>query len=156
MRPLPSTGVAVAALSLVLAGCGGDQSNVAAAVADDLAIQADAVADALAQGDGCLALERTAQLQSATAGAHDAGEVPADVAAEILAATQRITDATACEPPAPEQDDEDPDAEDEDRGRDDEEDEEDKDDKDKDDDDDGGPGRGRGNGHGKDKGGDDD
>lgn len=152
MRPLPSTGVAVAALSLLLTGCGGDQQNVATAVADDLAIRADAVAEALAQGDGCLALERTSQLQSATAGARDAGEVPDDVAAEILAATRRITDATACEPPAREQDDEDHDAEDEDRGRDDDEHEH----EDGDDDDGGGPGRGRGKGHGKDKGGGDD
>lgn len=105
--PLPPTTLTLsaAALSLLLAGCGGGQPNVDSAATDELAQRADRVAEALEAGDGCLALERTAELQSATATARDEGRVTDTVAAEVLTAAQRIAQGTSCEPPPEEEDD---------------------------------------------------
>ena len=132
--PLPPTLTAsAAALSLLLAGCGGGQPNVDSAAADELAQRADQVAEALEAGDGCLALERTAELQSATATARDDGRVTDTVAAEVLTAAQRIAQGTSCEPP--------PEDEEDDDGRDGEADRDDENE---------GNGRGRGKGRGND------
>ena len=137
--PLPPfLTVSAAALSLLLAGCGGGQPNVDSAATDELARRADDVAEALESGDGCLALERTAELQSATATARDEGRVTDTVAAEVLTAAQRIAQGTSCAPPP------------EDGGDDDPEDSGDGDDDGEDEDEDRGRGRGRGKGHGND------
>lgn len=105
-------------------------------MAEELAGRADGVAAALADGDGCLALERIGGLRSATATARDAGEVPDPVAAEVLTTAQRIEQDIRCEPEPPpeEQPDQDPDDEDDDEDAEDEDDEE-------------RPGRGRGRGN---------
>lgn len=146
--PIPlSIPIPAAALCLVLAGCGGDQA-VDAAVAEELAARADAVAEALAAGDGCTALELTAELESATASARDTGNITDAVAAEVLTAAQRIDEGTTCdaEPAASP-----PDVPDDGEGDADKADEaEDGDEAAESDDDDDHPGRGQGRGRGND------
>ena len=98
--PSPPRCLAVAAL--LLAGCGGAEPTLDTAVVEELAQRADGIADALAGGRDCLALERIAGLEAATASAREAGEVPDTVAAEVLTTAQRLEQDTACEPePSP-------------------------------------------------------
>lgn len=148
VRPLPSIPIHAAALSLLLAGCGGAATTLEASVAEDLAQRADAVAQALEAGDGCTALQRTSELEDATTSAREAGDVTDTVAAEVLTATRSIAQSTSCEPPPPAEDPDDDgeggeeSREDEDAKDDDEKDEKDDDKKDEKKDE----GRGRGGG----------
>lgn len=147
VRPLPSIPIHAAALSLLLAGCGGAATTLEASVAEDLAQRADAVAQALEAGDGCTALQRTSELEDATTSAREAGDVTDTVAAEVLTATRSIAQSTSCEPPPAEDPDDDGEGgeesrEDEDAKDDDEKDEKDDDKKDEKKDE----GRGRGGG----------
>lgn len=144
--PSLAFGLAVAVLATA---CGG-APELDTSTAHGLADRADAIVGALEAGDGCAALDRTAELRSATVSARDDGRVSDTVAAEVLAATQRITEGTSCEPAAAPEDAEPPpppdDGGDDGGGNDDKDDEDDED----------RPGRGEGRGNGRGGGDDDD
>jgi hypothetical protein len=83
---------------LLAAGCGGDGSSESqrldGAVAERLAAQSDAVADAIEANDGCAAEQRAAELRSSL----DEAAVPVAIRREVeRVATRTFT----CNPPPP-------------------------------------------------------
>ena len=100
LRRSPSAWLSACSTTLVLlaAGCGGDGSSDSAkldpAVADRLAAQSEAVAQAIAANDGCLAAARAAELRTAAANP----DVPVEVRQEVeRVASREFT----CNPPPP-------------------------------------------------------
>ena len=99
---------------LLLAGCGSAapsppkavRPHLPRALAADWAQQADAVATALAAGDGCLAQQRAAALQAAVIEAIDAHRVGARFQEPLQSAVNDLAGRITCtEPPAPAQGD---------------------------------------------------
>src|SRR5688500_12765351 len=123
--PVQRSGRASAAALLVtvaLAACGGgdgasDETATAAAptllraLAEELALASDDVADLIEAGDGCAASERAAELRERTLAAVESGEVPAELEDPLVTAVEALATGIACEPAATEEDD------DEDRGK---------------------------------------
>jgi hypothetical protein len=105
LRRSPSAWLSVcsAALVLLAAGCGGggepsDAATLDPAVAEQLAAQSEAVADALEADDGCEAAERADELNATLEEAADRGEVPEPIRQEI----DRVLDRELpCTEPAP-------------------------------------------------------
>lgn len=99
-------GVALAAV-LVLAGCGGThtttprQPTLPRTLAQSLRAQADGVAAALAAGDGCLARQRAAVLQSSVISAVNARRLPARFQETLLGSVNDLLARIACAPPPP-------------------------------------------------------
>lgn len=103
MRTLPSALVVASGLLLATA-CGGEPtSTIPAAVADDLAARAEALAAGLEADDPCGALGTAGELVRVTAEHRDAGEVPPDIAGEVISTTRDTVRGVTCVPePAPE------------------------------------------------------
>jgi hypothetical protein len=94
--------VALAAgLSLVACGNGEDSPppktvpSLPAATADRLAVQSEQIADRLDAGDVCGAAHSADELDGAVAEA----EVPAEIRAELEAATEQLVNSVNCPPP---------------------------------------------------------
>jgi hypothetical protein len=98
---------ASSAIVLLLAGCGHDPParaapKLPAAVGSTLAEDADAIADALEAGDAVAARSGAATLTADFEAAVAAGDVPAALRTELLAAVARLVVALPDpEPPAP-------------------------------------------------------
>ena len=131
-------------VAVALAACGGDDGasnevetaaapTLPRALAEELALASDDVAELLEAGDGCAASERAADLRERTLAAVESGEVPPELEEPLVTAVERLASRIACEPPVTEDDDED-----------------------EDDDDNGNRGKGKGKGKDKDDGEDDD
>ena len=96
-------------VTLALAGCGSVARLPAAAkpprlphaLAQTLAMQANAVAQALAGGDGCTALADATGLQSAVAQAIAAHEVPVRLRAALNATVDALPGRITCNPGPP-------------------------------------------------------
>lgn len=103
MRP-PRPPLRLAVLALLAGACGGDAApTMDAAVAEDLATRADALAAGLEAGDTCAALETAGALVTTASARRDAGEVPTAIAAEVIATTRDTVRGLTCDPqPAPE------------------------------------------------------
>lgn len=102
MRPLGPS-VLLAALLLAPACAGGEPATLDAAVAEDLAARADALAAGLEAGDPCAALSAAGDLVRVTAARRDAGEVPEEIAGEVIATSRDTVRGLLCEPePEPE------------------------------------------------------
>ena len=112
--------VSAAALvvALVLAGCGGDDrasnaTETAAAptlpraLAEELALASDDVAELLETGDGCAASERAADLRERALAAVESGDVPAALEDPLVTAVEGLAARIVCEPATTEEDDED-------------------------------------------------
>jgi len=103
--------LAVLALVLSLAACGGsDETSAPApelprALAADLAAQSDEIADTLATGDECAAAHQADALQAAAIGAINAGDVPAALQEELQATANELVDSINCPPPPKQEDD---------------------------------------------------
>ena len=103
--------LAVLALVLSLAACGGsDETSAPApklprALAADLAAQSDQIADTLAAGDECAAAHQADALQAAAIGAINAGDVPPALQEDLQATANELVDAINCPPPKEEDDD---------------------------------------------------
>jgi hypothetical protein len=124
--PVQRSGRASAAALLVtvaLAACGGgdgasDETATAAAptlpraLAEELALASDDVADLIEAGDGCAASERAAELRERTLAAVESGDVPAELEDPLVTAVEALATEIACEPAATEEEDDD-----EDRGK---------------------------------------
>jgi hypothetical protein len=116
--PVQRSGRASAAALLVtvaLAACGGGDSasdetaTVAApslprALAEELALASDEVADLIEAGDGCAASERAAELRERTLAAVESGEVPAELEDPLVTAVEALATEIACEPAATKED----------------------------------------------------
>jgi hypothetical protein len=103
-------GGAALLVTLALAGCGGSAKPPAAAqpprlphaLAQTLATQANAVAQALADGDGCTALADATGLQNAVAQAIAAHEVPVRLQPTLNATVDALPGRITCTPgPSP-------------------------------------------------------
>ena len=119
--PVQRSGRASAAALLVtvaLAACGGgdgasDETATAAAptlpraLAEELALASDDVADLIEAGDGCAASERAAELRERTLAAVKSGEVPAELEDPLVTAVEALATEIVCEPATTEDDDED-------------------------------------------------
>ncbi len=126
--PVQRSGRASAAALLVtvaLAACGGgdsasDETATAAAptlpraLAEELALASDEVAELIEAGDGCAASERAAELRERTLAAVESGEVPTELEDPLVRAVEALATGIVCEPAATEEDD---DEDDEDRGK---------------------------------------
>jgi len=126
--PVQRSGRASAAALLVtvaLAACGGgdsasDETATAAAptlpraLAEELALASDEVADLIEAGDGCAASERAAELRERTLAAVESGEVPAELEDPLVTAVEALATEIVCEPAATEEEDDD---DDDDRGQ---------------------------------------
>lgn len=124
--PVQRSGRASAAVLLVtvaLAACGGgdsasDETATAAAptlpraLAEELALASDEVADLIEAGDGCAASEAAADLRERTLAAVESGEVPAELEDPLVTAVEALATEIACEPAATGEEDDD-----EDRGK---------------------------------------
>ena len=95
---------------LLAAGCGGNQSisgsRLSVATASRLAAASDAVAVALAGGDGCLAGRRASGLAASVETAITAGQVPLALVPELRQRVRALRAAIHCvpsPPPAPSQ-----------------------------------------------------
>lgn len=99
-------GAALAAV-LCLAGCGGThtppprQPTLPRALAQSLRAQADGVAAALAAGDGCLARQRAAALQSSVISAVNTRRLPARFQETLLGSVNDLVARITCLPPPP-------------------------------------------------------
>ena len=97
--------VAGAVCVLLAAGCGGDQgipgSRLSAATASRLAAASDAVAVALAGGDGCLAGRRASGLAASVETAITAGRVPLALMPELRQRVRALRAAIHCVPSPP-------------------------------------------------------
>jgi hypothetical protein len=94
-------------VALVLAGCGGGTRQTRTqpppprlprALAQSWSTQADAVASALAGGDGCTALHDAEQLRAEVAQA--AQQIPTRFRAQLTAAVGDLPGRIACNPPS--------------------------------------------------------
>ena len=126
--PVQRSGRASAAALLVtvaLAACGGgdsasDETATAAAptlpraLAEELALASDEVADLIEAGDGCAASERAAELRERTLAAVESGEVPAELEGPLVTAVEALATGIVCQPAATEDEEDD---DDEDRGK---------------------------------------
>jgi hypothetical protein len=112
--------VSAAALvvALALAGCGGDDrasnaTETAAAptlpraLAEELALASDDVAELLEAGDGCAASERAADLRERALAAVESGDVPAALEEPLVTTVEGLAARIVCEPATTEKDDED-------------------------------------------------
>jgi hypothetical protein len=101
------TWLAAALSALVLAGCGGgvDPEPQAPALprslAQDLAAQADQIAETFAAGDVCGAAGQADDLKDAATAAVDAGRIPAAMRQELLATVEVLVNEINCPPPEP-------------------------------------------------------
>lgn len=126
--PVHRSGRASAAAALVvvvaLAACSGDDSasnetetaaapTLPGALAEELALASDEVADLIEAGDGCAASERAAELRERTLAAVESGEVPAELEDPLVTAVEALATDIVCEPAATEDEEDD----DEDRGK---------------------------------------
>jgi hypothetical protein len=125
--PVQRSGRATAAALLVtvaLAACGGgdgasDETATAAAptlpraLAEELALASDEVADLIEAGDGCAASERAAELRERTLAAVEGGDVPAELEDHLVTAVEALATGIVCEPAATEDEEDD----DEDSGK---------------------------------------
>lgn len=116
------------ASATTLASCAGGGAVVPADVAEDLAAQAETVAQLVEEGDGCAAQEEAAALRSDVE-SHQGGALTQPVADELLGALTDLEAQIDCTPPEP-----DPPPEEDDRGGGGGEGKNDKDDKDEDED----------------------
>jgi hypothetical protein len=103
------TGAGVLASCLLLAGCGGDdteapqqpttssQATLPAALAEELARASDEVAARLAAGDDCEALDAATRLREQALAAVERGDVPDGLADPLLAAVGRLAGEIACD-----------------------------------------------------------
>lgn len=105
-----SRGAAALLVALALAGCGGSATqppkvakppHLPRLLAHTLAAQANAVAQALAQTDGCTALEHANELEDAVTQAVAAHEIPARLRAELTAAVRDLPGRITCNPAPP-------------------------------------------------------
>jgi hypothetical protein len=103
VRPLLCT-----AALLLLAGCGGSasppevrQPHLPHALATSWRAQADAVAAALAAGDGCTARTRADTLRSSVIGALNAHRVSPRFQETLTGAVNDLASRISCTPPAP-------------------------------------------------------
>jgi hypothetical protein len=112
--------VSAAALvvAVALGGCGGDDrasnaTETAAAptlpraLAEELALASDDVAELLETGDGCAASERAADLRERALAAVESGDVPAALEEPLVTAVEGLAARIVCEPATTEEDDED-------------------------------------------------
>ena len=89
MRPRAGT-LAALCLAIALAGCGGGstpttaQAELPRAVANDLALKSDAIADALDGGDQCKAAQLADELRHAVEAAVSGGQVPSAFRGELV------------------------------------------------------------------------
>jgi hypothetical protein len=103
------TGIWLAAVAsaLAFAGCGGGADPEPAApalpraLAQDLAAQADQIAETLAAGDVCGAAGQADELKDAATAAVDAGRVPAAMRQELLGTVEVLVNEINCPPPEP-------------------------------------------------------
>jgi hypothetical protein len=101
---------ASAAAALVCAGCGGGAQppqpltpKLPRALARSWSREAQAIAAALAEGDGCGAKTRAAQLRKTVIAAVNAGRVPQDFLEPLTSAVNGLPERISCTPPAPAQ-----------------------------------------------------
>jgi hypothetical protein len=92
----------VSALALAAGGCGGEEAarprpTLAPAVADRLAAQSDAIAEALDAGDVCTAAVRADELQDETLRAINAGQVPPAFQEDLTARVNELVNTVNCE-----------------------------------------------------------
>jgi hypothetical protein len=99
--------IAAVALVLALAGCGGTaerakpkQPRLARDLAQSWAQQSDAVANALASGDGCTAQQLAVSLNSQFIAAVNERHVPARLQEPLGAALNDLQSRITCIPPA--------------------------------------------------------
>lgn len=103
-------------VAVALAGCGGDDSasdetttaaapTLPRALAEELALASDEVAELLAAGDGCAASERAADLRERTLAAVESGNVPAALEQPLVSAVEGLATRIVCEPATTEEDD---------------------------------------------------
>ena len=103
-------------VAVALAGCGGDESasdetataaapTLPRALAEELALASDEVAELLAAGDGCAASERAADLRERTLAAVESGNVPAALEQPLVSAVEGLATRIVCEPATTEEDD---------------------------------------------------
>jgi hypothetical protein len=101
-------------VALALAGCGGATKQPPAvakpphlprALADTWAAQASAIAEALAQTDGCTALRDANDLQNAVVQAITAHQVPARLQPTLTAAVDALPGRITCNPAPPQKHD---------------------------------------------------
>lgn len=104
--------------ALALAGCGGDDrasnaTETAAAptlpraLAEELALASDDVAELLEAGDGCAASERAADLRERALAAVESGDVPTALEEPLVTAVEGLAARIVCEPATTEEDDQD-------------------------------------------------
>jgi hypothetical protein len=103
-------GAAALLVALALAGCGGATKqprrvakppHIRRLLAHSLAAQANAVAQALAQTDGCTALAHANELRDAVAQAVSANEIPVRLRAKLTAAVNDLPGRITCNPAPP-------------------------------------------------------
>jgi hypothetical protein len=98
--------LAAAACAVLLSACGGgaepppEQEAIPRAVAENLARQADAVAERFEAGATCEAAQLADELQASTIDAVNAGDIPADFQEELQATANELVNEINC--PAPE------------------------------------------------------
>jgi len=98
-----------AALLLAAAACGSSEPERAApkpprlphALAEAWAGDADAVAAALAAGDGCAARDRAEALRQSVIASVNAGRVPSRLLEPLTSGVNDLASRLACEPPPP-------------------------------------------------------
>ena len=100
----PALVLLLLALLLGLGACGGADSQtrsptIPAGIAEHLATQSDAVADALDSGDQCGAAHRADDLRNAADEAIASGAVPAEFQADLESAVTELQNEVNCPPP---------------------------------------------------------
>jgi hypothetical protein len=103
-------GAPVLLVAAALAGCGGAAKQppkvakpprIQRLLAHSLAARANAVAEALAQTDGCTALKDAQELQDAVTQAVASHEIPVRLRAELTAAVEELPGRITCNPAPP-------------------------------------------------------
>jgi hypothetical protein len=100
-------GAAFLVAVVLLAGCGGAhrvtprQPRLPAALAGPWRTQADAVAAALASGDGCLAQQRAVALRTSVIAAVNSHTLPPRFQEQLVGAVNDLAGRIHCAPPAP-------------------------------------------------------